>query len=146
MSTESNWTTVLIQEYEEGADDVEVCAALRLSREDFDNYYKDNAAFRELVDIGRMASSAWWRRTARKAIFRKDFNTAVWSFTMKNRFGWAEKSESVNSDVPNQQKNVDELRNEILARLPELSVKLGAVKKVSDLAIIPEGKNAKQDD
>lgn len=145
MSTETNdrrgWAEILKSEYEQGADDVEVCSAIGLSRKDFDNYYQNNETFKELVDLGRLASAAWWRSIARKNMFNKSFNTNVWSFTMKNRFGWAEKSETTQVDVPLNQKSEEELRSELLAKAPELLKMVGGVDKLATLAVLPDEKD-----
>jgi hypothetical protein len=130
------WVDILEQEYAEGADDIEVMAALGLSRADFMNYYESEPSFKEYVDIGRMKSSAFWRRVARKHLFNKSLNVPVWTFVMKNREGWAEKSESVVNDVPANQKSLDELRTQIMAELPELKEKLGIDDKFSDLVFL----------
>jgi hypothetical protein len=126
QATEAKWAQILTAEYAEGASDVEIMAALRMSRPKFDENYANNPIFRELVDIGRIQASAFWHRIARKNILSKEFNTSVWSFTMKNRFGWAEKS-------------TDELRQQLVAMLPGVAKQLHVTKKESDLLILPEG-------
>lgn len=137
----SDWGVVMSEEYAAGADDVEVMAALGLSREDFANYYETNPVFRKLVDKGRIKASAWWRGIARKQIFNKNFNTSVWSFTMKNREGWAEKTDATVNDAPVKQKSSDELRNEIAAKMPGLAKALGVVKREADIVMLPEKKD-----
>lgn len=138
-SSTNTWVDILEREYAEGADDIEVMAALGLSRQDFNNYYETEPAFREHVDIGRMRSSAFWRSVARKHLFNKALNVPVWTFVMKNREGWAEKSESV-VDVPANQKTLDELRTQIVAELPHLKDKLGIDEKFAELLFEPDGK------
>jgi hypothetical protein len=139
-STKEDWAETLIREYEEGADDIEVMAALNMSRQDFQNFYESSPVFRELVDVGRMKSSAFLRKIARKNMFNKAMNVPLWIFVMKNREGWAEKTEVV-QEAPNSQKSLDEMRTQILAQLPEVVKKLGADKKLSDLIELPEKKN-----
>lgn len=136
--TPTNWADVLIKEYEEGADDIEVMAALNMSRADFQENYESSSVFKELVDIGRMKSSAYLRRIARKNMFNKAMNVPLWVFIMKNREGWAEKSESVVQDVPAQQKSLDELRTQLIAQVPNIIEKLGVDKKMSELVVLPE--------
>jgi hypothetical protein len=136
-----DWAEVLIREYEEGADDIEVMAALNMSRTDFQNFYESSDVFKELVDIGRMKSSAYLRKIARKNMFNKAMNVPLWIFVMKNREGWAEKSEVV-SEVPSGQRSLDEMRTEIMAQIPEIVKKLGSDKKLSDLIELPEKKRA----
>lgn len=133
----SRWGEIMTEEYAAGADDVEVMAALGLSRATFQENYQTRPVFRRIVDIGRLKSSAFWRGIARKNLYNKAFNTQVWMFTMKNREGWAEKSESVVNDVPNAQKSLEELRQELLAQIPGAVDKLG-MPKLSELVILPE--------
>jgi predicted DNA-binding transcriptional regulator AlpA len=130
---------VLTQEYAEGADDDEVMAAINMSRTEFYQTYESEPIFKQFVDIGRQKSVAWWKSQARKNLFKRGMNTAAWMFVMKNRFGWAEKTE-VTSDIPRAQKSDDELRQEIKARLPEMAKRLG-LKKDSDLLKLPEPEN-----
>ena len=136
----SDWGVVLSNEYANGADDVEVMAALGLSKADFANYYDTNPVFRKLVDKGRIKASAWWRGIARKNIFDKNFNTSVWSFTMKNREGWAEKTDATVNDAPVKQKSADELRADIVAKMPGMAKFLGQVKREADIVLLPENK------
>lgn len=132
------WASRMREEYAVGADDVEIMAALGISRKEFEKNYEDNPVFKQLVDIGRVASAAWWRRSARQNLFNKDFNNSVWSFTMKNRFGWADKSETITNEMPAQQKSIDELRSDILAKIPGLAKQLGVTKKEAEVLILPE--------
>lgn len=138
-AAEAKWAQTLMSEYAEGASDVEIMAALRMSRSKFDENYANNPVFRELVDIGRIQASAFWHRIARKNIMTKEFNTSVWSFTMKNRFGWAEKSEATVNELPKEQKSTDEIRQQLVAMLPGVAKQLHVTKKESDLLILPEG-------
>lgn len=140
-AAQNSWADILVREYKEGADDVEVMSALNLTRKEFDNNYEHNDVFKKLVDIGRVHSAAFWRRIARVNLRNKDFNSSVWSFNMKNRHGWAEKSESVNTEVPKEQRSTDELRQEILAKIPGVAKQLGAAKKDADILLIAEAEN-----
>lgn len=139
-SSPSDWGRVLTEQYEEGGDDVEVMAAIGLSRKSFDETYESNPVFRKLVDIGRIKSAAWWRTIARKNLFNKNFNTGVWLPTMKNRYGWTEKTEATINELPEKQKSTDELRSELAAKMPGLAKALGSIKKEADILILPGGK------
>lgn len=129
----NNWAKILTQEYKEGASDIEVCDALGISKAIFDSEYRDNAVFRELVDIGRLAQTAFWYRVARKNLNNKQFNNVVWMFNMKNRFGWAEKSESTSSTIPQEQKTLDEMQSEVVAKMPGILKRLGVQMKEAQI-------------
>lgn len=123
------WKEIVVEEYKQGASDIEVCDALGMSKAEFDRMYRDNQDFRELVDIGRLAQTAWWYRTGRKNLNNKSFNNTVWMFNMKNRFGWAEKSESTNVSAPEDQKTLDELQQDVVAKMPGILKRLGVQMK-----------------
>jgi hypothetical protein len=127
---------IIVREYSEGADDDEVMAAINMSKAKFYGTYDTNPNFKEIVDIGRQKSVAWWKGQARKNLFKRGMNTAAWMFVMKNRFGWAEKTE-ISADIPTRQKTDDELRQEIKARLPALAKSLGGLKD-TDLLKLPD--------
>ena len=64
-------------------------------------FYKqigENAAFAQLVEYGRTLSQAFWESQYRKNLNNKNFNTALLNFYMKNKFGWADKTETTNSN------------------------------------------------
>ena len=120
-----NWAQVLIEEYKQGASDVEVASALNITMDTFQKQYKEVQLFRQLTDLGRMLSSAWWVKQGRLNLQNRGFNTPLWTFNMKNRFGWAERSESVNQEIPSDQQNLDDLRTRILAKIPGIAKQLG---------------------
>ena len=74
-----------------------------------------------MIDVGRMMSKAYWYEMARKNLYNKQFNTPLWTFVMKNRFGWAEKAENYEkSDIPTDQQSLDELRGRLLKMGPSV--------------------------
>lgn len=104
-------------------------------------YYKqinDNAAFAQLVEFGRTLSQAFWEGQFRKNLTNKQFNTPLLAFYMKNKFGWADKTESVNSNE-NLNTDLDSLRTQVTKEIakfikdntPELT---DAQRLLSDMA------------
>lgn len=89
-----NWESLIGQQYEEGASDLEVRAALRMTVGVWDSLYNDavDSSFKEVVDFGRMFSKAWWQQQARKNLTNRNFNANLWYMVMKNMFGWSDKS------------------------------------------------------
>jgi hypothetical protein len=136
-SQSTDWASILISEYESGADDEEVMAAIRLSRKEFAQHYEESVQFRELVDIGRLASAAWWKRVARTNLFNKNFNSSIWLPVMRHRFGWSDKQELSITGSQMANKSDDELRADIAARMPGLAKKLGVVKREADNVVLP---------
>lgn len=130
----SNWSDQLIEEYKAGASDVEVAACLNITMDTFNKNYKEVPLFRQLTDLGRMLSTAWWYKQGRINLNNKAFNNMLWIFNMKNRQGWAEKTESTTNDIPLDQRSLDELQGDILAKMPGILKRLGI--KATDAKIL----------
>lgn len=130
----SNWSDQLIEEYKAGASDVEVAACLNITMDTFNKNYKEVPLFRQLTDLGRMLSTAWWYKQGRINLNNKAFNNMLWIFNMKNRQGWAEKTESTTNDIPLDQRSLDELQGDILAKMPGILKRLGV--KATDAKIL----------
>jgi hypothetical protein len=95
--------------YTEGASDAEVAADLGITLKEFYNQYNNHDILRQLVDFGRTLSQAYWEGLARKNMLNKSFNSSLFAFYMKNKYSWADKTETVNSNE-NLNTNLDELR------------------------------------
>jgi hypothetical protein len=89
------WRKTLVDLYDQGASDVEVMRALRLSPSAFEALAKDQleSDFGELVAFGHTLSKAWWMQQGRTNLHTKGFQTSLYTINMKNRFGWSEKQE-----------------------------------------------------
>ena len=106
------WAKRVIALYEAGASDAEVAASERITIKNYYQQIGDNAAFAQLVEFGRTLSQAFWEKQARLNITNKQFNTPLWAFYMKNKFGWADKTESVNVNENNNM-DMDTLRTQL---------------------------------
>lgn len=106
------WAKTLIALYSDGCSDAEVAAELKITIKEYYTQVRDNPAFGKLVEYGRTLSQAFWEGQARKNLTNKTFNTSLWSFFMKNKFGWAEKSESV-AQTENLNTNLDALKQQV---------------------------------
>lgn len=96
MATTSNTTTdwnVLTEAYADGASDVEIARLLGITLAKFYHFYETNPAFADFVESGRTLAQAWWYSQMRKGLWDKRFNTPLFNFVMKNRYGWADKTE-----------------------------------------------------
>lgn len=106
--------------YQEGASDVEIARLLGITISRFHEAYEKNDAFAQFVDSGRTLQTAWWYEQGRKNLWNKNFNTALYNFNMKNRFGWADKVEA--SDTTDREpQNLDQLRAQVGIALKALS-------------------------
>lgn len=121
------WHKELVQLYEVGGGDSEAVALLELTQPKFDALYAENPAFREVIDLCRAMSNAFWDSQGRLNLHNKEFNTTAWVFTMKNRRGWADKTE-IKDDKLARDMSIDELRSRILKTAPGLIEKIPELK------------------
>ena len=119
---QGNWAKELIEYYKQGYSDTEVAAALNITRREFNQMLTDNPAFAKLVEFGRTLSSAFWEGLARQNVKNKTFNTPLYNFYMKNKFGWADKIET-NNVSENTNLSLDQLKTEINKKLKSLKDK-----------------------
>lgn len=101
MTTNSSpsWAKKVIDLYKDGCSDAEVAATLEVTLKEYYRQITDNPAFAQLVEYGRTLSQAFWERQARQNIGNKGFNTPLWAFYMKNKYQWADKTESITSEL-----------------------------------------------
>ena len=107
-----SWAKEIKELYREGASDAEVAAHLDVTIKAYYKQMEDNIAFRQLVQMGRTLAQAFWEGLARKHIRDKTFNSSLYSFYMKNKFQWADKTE-ITSQNENLNTNLDELRQQV---------------------------------
>ena len=98
--------------YENGAGDVEIARELKIPVREFYKMEKELPTFARFVELGRTMSQAWWYSKGRTNIANKDFNTSLYNFNMKNRFGWADKVETTDKSS-DETLNADQLKAEI---------------------------------
>jgi hypothetical protein len=92
-----NWDS-LLELYAEGASDVEIAHALHITVARFYNLIEEVPSFSNFVERGRTLAQSWWYAQGRKNLWNKEFNTTLYNFQMKNRFGWADKVETAGKD------------------------------------------------
>jgi len=61
------------------------------------NWAENHEEFMYAKKIGECLSMYWWEREGKKGLqgVYKNFNPVVWVFSMKNRFGWRDRQEIV---------------------------------------------------
>jgi hypothetical protein len=76
----------------------------------------EDTEFGSMVEFGQLLSQAWWLTQGRINLTTRNFNTSLYSFQMKNRFEWTDKTEQSikgldykNTDNKDLAKEVDEL-------------------------------------
>jgi hypothetical protein len=89
----SGWRETIIGMMKEGASATEVRAETGIGRELWERLEEEEPEFREVAQLGRELSEAWWMNQARSNLYNGKFQTVLWYMNMKNRFGWKDKAE-----------------------------------------------------
>lgn len=104
----NDWETSIIEQYSEGASDIEIYAGyLGICHETFTRLIKEEPTFSETIKRGRELSNAWWVKSGRTNLKDKDFNYTGWYMNMKNRFGWADKQDINNTHTFTQMPKIE---------------------------------------
>lgn len=103
----------MIEMYQAGASDIEVCSALKLSEKEFENRFKNDDLFQRLVQIGRLHAKAWWFNLARANLHNRSFKVDLWLAVMRNRWGWSDNKAKIEESKPEEQMSTEELQAEI---------------------------------
>lgn len=113
--------------YAEGASDVEIAKLLGITLARFYKLEEEHEGFSILVEKGRTLAQAWWVMQGRKNLWNKSFNTPLYNFQMKNRFGWADKVDNGESgeagatNLDQAKKSVHEALRNLIKKYPELA-------------------------
>ena len=107
------WEERMLAIYASGKFDVNVMAGIRLTKRRFEDLYNSDDIFKTLVEYGRMLSEAFWHAIPADNILNRNVNATLFSMVMKNKFGWAEKTEiKATKDIS--EMNEAELKAELL--------------------------------
>lgn len=90
------WQLEVIRLASIGASDVEIIDYLDISKDLFYRFLKDEAEFSDTIKKAHLKCAVWWEKEGRTNLDGKEFNSTLWYMNMKNRFGWADKTESKN--------------------------------------------------
>lgn len=119
---EEGWRREMLFLYDQGASDSEVMRELDLTLDQWRALEGSpvDSSFKEVVDVGRMRSRAWWEKQGRKNLNSKQFNAVLYKFMMANNFGWSDKSETSMTNI--EFKNMDD--RELISKIREMSKRL----------------------
>ena len=122
MKLPAKWEVTVASKYAEGCSDEEVCKALKMSMTMYKRLYGSDPNFREAVDNGRGVAKAWWLEMGRVNLNNKAFNYTGWFQNMKNRYGWADKSEVADTiSKPVESLSDEDLQRDVEALLSKMA-------------------------
>ena len=123
--------------YEQGYADVEIMKLMGTTKEKFYELMSNDPKFREFIEMGRVLSEAWWMEQGRNNLKAKQgerFDTALYTFITKNRFGWAEKIQnSISGEAPLEGMSNDELLTKINQYMNEHAKKFGSNPSMAEM-------------
>lgn len=143
FQNKSGWLQKVLDVYSNGGSDIEVCAELRCTMEKFMELYNTNDAFKQTIDLGRILSKAWWYRQGRENLTNRNYNSSLYNFQMKNRFGWSEKGEAT-PGISEEDLDLDSARTKAVAIMEKLTKYFGEnnVINISEMKKMLEGKQS----
>lgn len=94
---------------------------------EFEKRINNDNNFAKLVEYGRLAAKAWWIRIARTNLNEKSFQHPTWYANMKNRYGWADKTEMTENTKPMDQMSNEEIEQALLKTLGSKKKKIAAL-------------------
>jgi hypothetical protein len=113
------WEEHMLQIYASGKFDVNAMVGIRVTKRRFEDLYNSDDTFKMLVEYGRTLSEAYWHAIPSDNILNRNVNATLFSMVMKNKFGWAEKTEiKATKDISEMSK--EELEAELLQHTPTL--------------------------
>ncbi len=120
----------IIKHMEEGLSLESFAGVVGICRATLYEWFKVHEEFSEAKEIGLMKSLLWWDKHGPNGLYSKSFrdsegnsesisiNSTMWTFNMKNRFGWRDKQVDEHDTVINNYQSLSE--EEIDAKIAEL--------------------------
>ncbi len=107
------YSKILPSLFTEGQDACEAMVFLGITRATFYAWINKYPEFKTAYNEAKLLSQTWWLEQARKSITGENpkMNSTVWVFSMKNKFGWRDKTEvalEAPPTVPDSMLNPDE--------------------------------------
>lgn len=105
---------------------------------EFDKRLNNDDNFAKLVEYGRLAAKAWWLRNGRINLKDKSFQFSMWYANMKNRYGWADKTENTETAKPFEQMSNDELQQQLTKTLAKGKQKISKLLAIRNVEVEDE--------
>ena len=125
----------LIEHLGEGLSIESFAGVVGVCKQTIYDWFEAQEDFKQAKEIGLAKSLLWWEQQGKAGLFTKSFrdsegnsesislNSTVWTFNMKNRFGWRDKQPDEHDTVVNNYQDLSE--EEIDARIAEHMKKNG---------------------
>ena len=89
----ADWKEIMLAVANDGGSIIETMCKLGISTHAWDTLLTDSEIFRSAAHDCRLLSQVWWETVGRKLATGSPGSANAWSFNMKNRFGWRDKTE-----------------------------------------------------
>jgi len=103
----------VVELYKLGYSNEEVGLELDICEDTFYRWLKEHKDFSEAVKKGLWYSKGYWMKDGRESLRDEKFSYTGWYMNMKNRFGWKDKTETVqevNLNLSEEHKKADEIQ------------------------------------
>jgi hypothetical protein len=96
-----DWEHKFLDMYDHGCSDWEIMREYGIKPRAWKIMYSalGESQFREVVEFGNVLSRAWWEKQGRTKLNTRGFNTRLYDIQMQNRFGWAKKAETTETEA-----------------------------------------------
>ena len=96
------WKKKMISMSSKGASATELKVAIGgISNDLWDRFIAEEPEFSETVQQCKLLCQAWWEKFGREHLVSErgeSVNSTMYTFNMKNRFGWADRTENTNEN------------------------------------------------
>jgi hypothetical protein len=92
------WEKEILALAAKGGSIVEIAVLLDISRSTLYRMTRDHESFLHTIKKCKRLCESWWLQNGRTELENEKFNSTLWYMNMKNRFGWADKQETKNTN------------------------------------------------
>lgn len=91
----------MLEYFGEGLTVTEVCAKLRITKQTFYRWEKENEEFSYASRLGRTLAEAEWIKKGRESLLNRDINVGIWNSLARNCFGWDKEDKEKSTNTTN---------------------------------------------
>jgi len=122
---------IVLEKMKNGGSVISCCAEIGIARDTFYNWARDHPEFSDTYKMGMVLAESWWENIGKMGAVGLEISTngrtgrvnpSIYSFFMKNRFGWTDRVEQM-VDATVKTRAADMSPEERDSRLEELLAK-----------------------